>query len=735
MTPSLNASGPNIGRPASITFMRYWALFALFSTTMALLVVTQAQAETVDSLRVMLRADASAGATGQAALLTRLEALVGLKLTPTGTTRTGALLLALPGPVAASDLTVALGRLRDDRAVLWADIAPQSETLRKARTKAKGERGQKLLLRLKAGIAPEWSTLAPRFAKRIGVVLSVERQIGNVWVLRLAEAQPADQLADLAALLETDEAVQYADPVLRRFAQAPAPAPNDPLFDQQWNLTDSVSGINAQAAWSLQKGSASMTVAVVDTGVLPHPDLAGRLLPGYDFISDPSRSRDGDGRDANSRDEGDWMDAGDCGGFPAEPSSWHGTFVAGLIAANPDNGIGIAGVDWNAKILPVRALGHCGGTDEDVFEAMLWASGAQIAGVPPNQNPAKVINLSLGGFGACGQAVQEAVDDALAQGSVVVVAAGNQTDDVSTFAPANCSGVITVGAHNRLGNLTFYSNFGRRIDISAPAGDGGTGDAIISLSNEGATIASADSYREGIGTSFSAPLVAGTASLMLARNPTLTAGRVLSILQGTTRDFAGTGPCRLGNLCGIGMLDAGSALSSTVPGTQAAPVGAVPVVEYYNADLDHYFMTTSAAEMAALDAFGNGFQRTGYLFYAYPDPMRGPASVRPVCRFYAGPSQQINSHFFTASAAECQFVQQRWLGVWGLESASAFYIQVPDDAGTCPADTLPVYRFFNNRRDANHRYSIDLSVRRGMINRAWVPEGSGPNAVAFCSPI
>lgn len=731
MTPSLIASTPNAARPTSITFLRYWTLFAACSTVMALVAATGARAETVDSLRLMVRADATVGTVAQAALLARLEARVGMKLTPTGTTRTGALLLALPVPMAAGDLTVALNRLREDRAVLWVDIPPKPEMLRKAKTKATGERGQKLLLRLKDGVAPDWGALAPRFAQRIGIALSAERQIGSVWVLRLAEAQPADRLADLAAMLETDEAVQYADPVLRRFAQAP----NDPLFDQQWNLTDSVSGINVQAAWALQKGSASMTVAVVDTGVLPHPDLAGRLLPGYDFISDPSRSRDGDGRDANSRDEGDWTDAGDCGGFPAKPSSWHGTFVAGLLAANPDNGIGIAGVDWNAKILPVRALGHCGGTDEDVFEAMLWASGAQIAGVPPNQNPAKVINLSLGGFGACGQAVQEAIDDALAQGSVVVVAAGNQADDVSTFAPANCSGVITVGAHNRLGDRTSYSNFGRRIDISAPAGDGGTGDSIISLSNEGATIPSADSYGEGIGTSFSAPLVAGTASLMLARNPTLTAGRVLSILQGTTRDFAGTGPCRLGNLCGIGMLDAGLALASTVPGTQAAPAGAVPVVEYYNADLDHYFITASAAEMAALDASANGFQRTGYLFYAYIDLASAPASARPVCRFYAGPSQQINSHFFTASAAECQFVQQRWRGVWGLESAAAFYVQVPDDAGNCLVDTLPVYRFFDNRRDANHRYSIDLSVRRGMINRVWVPEGSGPNAVAFCSPI
>src|SRR5581483_6397557 len=218
----------------------------------------------------------------------------------------------------------------------------------------------------------------------------------------------------------------------------------------------------------------------------------------------------------------DWMNAGDCGGFPAEDSFWHGTFVAGLIAANANNSMGIAGVDSNAMILPVRALGKCGGSDEDVFEAMLWAAGAPIAGVPPNPYPAKVINLSLGGYGGCASSIQEAVNDAMAHGAIVVAAAGNESDDASAFAPANCSGVITVGAHNRAGERTFYSNFGRRVDISAPAGDGGKSDSAFSLSNDGTTVPGAASYAFGVGTSFSAPLVTGTVSMMLGRNPTLT---------------------------------------------------------------------------------------------------------------------------------------------------------------------------------------------------------------------
>ncbi len=664
-------------------------------------------------------------------LLGRLNALAGTEMTLVGTTRTGAWRLTTPD---AGVDSAAIARLRNDRAVLWVDVSPAVAPSLKPRTKSAGPRdGQKLMVRLRDDVAADWPTLTARFAATLGTGVTVERQIANVWVLRLATPQRADTLVELAALLQNDPAVQYADPVLRRFAQMQAAPPDDPYFGDQWNLTDPLSGIDIAAAWNLQQGTAPITVAVVDTGILPHPDLDGKVLPGYDFISDPEQARDGTGRDADPRDEGDWTDSGDCGGLPAAGSSWHGTFVAGLIAAATNNGIGIAGVNANARILPVRALGHCGGTDEDIFEAMLWAAGAPIAGVPPNPNPAKVINLSLGGYGACAQSIQEAVNDAMAHGAIVVAAAGNASDDVSSFAPANCSGVITVGAHNRSGERSFYSNFGRRIDVSAPAGDGGSADSIVSVSNAGGTTPGDASYGHGIGTSFSAPLVAGTASLMLGRNPLLTAGQVLSVLQGTARAFSGTSPCRLGNLCGVGMLDAGLALASTMPAAEAAPDGSVAVIEYYNAVLDHYFITADPAEIATLDA-GTAFQRTGYLFYAYLDPTHAPADALPVCRFYAAAGQVIDSHFFTANAAECDFVQRNWAGTWNLETPAAFYVQVPDAAGNCPDHTQPVYRFFNGRRDANHRYSLDLSVRRGMVNRAWVPDGAGNNGAAFCSP-
>ncbi|MBK7591228.1 MAG: S8 family serine peptidase [Betaproteobacteria bacterium] len=704
---------------------------ALLLTTAAL--PTAAATETAH-LRVMLHPTAAPRGQLPAERRVKLEAVAGAKLTLAGVTRTGGLDLAVDGSPDPATIAALIGRLRGDRAVLWAEPARPAFSARRATKAAASAPGHQLLVRLADDAVPDWPTLLPRLAERAGAALAVGRSIGNVWVLELAQAQPASKLAAMATALQDDAAVQYADPVLRKYART---LPDDPRFGQQWALTDPLAGIAAPAAWNVNQGVAGMAIAVIDTGILPHPDLAGRILAGYDFISDEGNARDGSPRDPDASDEGDWTEAGACGGFDAQDSSWHGTFIAGQLAANANDGRGVAGVNWRSSILPVRALGQCGGTDVDVFEGMLWASGVPIAGVPANPNPAKVINMSLGGAGACAQAIQEAVDDALAQGAVVVVAAGNEAADAQDYAPANCSGVITVGAHNRNGERAYYSNFGRRIDLSAPAGDGdGIDDAILSTSNDGRTVPGAPSYRYGIGTSFATPYVAGAASLMLARNPTLTPGRVLGILQGTARDFPLGSTCRTGGLCGAGMLDAGAAVASTPPSTLNPPPGAVPVVEYYHAALDHYFITASAAEMAALDGATDGaFVRTGYFFYGYADASTAPAGAQPVCRFYADADVLINSHYFTADATECSFVRSRWPDIWRLEQPDAFYVQVPDSAGSCPDETLPVYRFFNNRRDASHRYTIDLSVRRSMINRSWVPEGNGATAAVFCTPI
>jgi hypothetical protein len=366
---------------------------------------------------------------------------------------------------------------------------------------------------------------------------------------------------------------------------------------------------------------------------------------------------------------------------------------------------------------------------------MLWASGVPIGGVPPNPNPAKVINLSLGGYGTCAAAIQEAVDEALAQGTVIVASAGNESDDAMNYAPGNCSGVINVGALSRGGDRAGYSNWGRRVDVSAPGGDVDDDGQILSTHYTGSSTPGEPAYERGIGTSFAAPLVSGTLSLMLARNPHLTPGQALSILQGTSRDFPAGSPCALGGFCGTGMLDAGLAVQATIPASANPPAGTAAVVEFHDATLDHYFVTSDPFEMATLDADYMRWRRTGHVFYAWIDPTQAPPGVfpQPVCRFYAGPAQQIDSHWFSADPVECGTVLSLSPG-WALQTSAAFWVEMPDFAGQCRAGTLPVYRFFNNRRDANQRHTVDLSVKRAMINRAWVPDGKGSNGAAFCSP-
>ena len=200
------------------------------------------------------------------------------------------------------------------------------------------------------------------------------------------------------------------------------------------------------------------------------PTLLANWLPGYDFIHDTFVSRDGDGRDPDPLDEGDWNPViGDCyPGSPASYSSWHGTHVGGTIAAVSDNGIGVAGVAFGASIQPVRVLGRCGGWLSDIADGIVWASGGTVTGVPANPTPARVINMSLGGYGTCGATYQAAIDAAVANGAVVVVAAGNSGIDVASSRPANCDSVITVAASDRGGSLAWYSNYGSLVEVTAP---------------------------------------------------------------------------------------------------------------------------------------------------------------------------------------------------------------------------------------------------------------------------
>jgi len=322
-------------------------------------------------------------------------------------------------------------------------------------------------------------------------------------------------------------------------------------------------------------------VAVIDTGIRPHLDLVGRTVAGYDFISNVSIANDGDGRDADPSDPGDWVLAGECGtGSTVRNSSWHGTHVAGTIGALSNNGLGVTGVNWNSRILPVRVLGKCGGLTSDIVDGARWAAGLAVTGVPANANPAKVLNLSLGGSGTCSTTYQTAIDVIVAAGSVFVVAAGNSAVNASGAQPANCKGVITVAANNRGGDLASYSNFSTTlVKISAPGGETSTqANGVLSTLNSGTTTPAADSYVYYQGTSMAAPHVAGIASLMLSANASLTPTQVLAIIQNTARPFAVGTLCALYNDCGAGIINAAAAVAAAATGDITAPTVPVSLV-------------------------------------------------------------------------------------------------------------------------------------------------------------
>ncbi len=348
--------------------------------------------------------------------------------------------------------------------------------------------------------------------------------------------------------------------------------PNDPLYAQQWHYKSGPGGINLEPAWDETKGE-GIVVAVIDTGITPHSDLDANIVAGYDFIADLDTAVDGDGRDANPDDPGDWHD-GECNifGIP-EDSSWHGTHVAGTVAAVTNNGVGVAGVSPGAKVQPLRGLGKCGGFLSDIADAVTWGSGGTVAGAPANATPAEVINMSLGGGGACAVALQTAIDGAVSRGSTVVVAAGNSGGDAASFQPANCNGVIAVSAVGPTGVIADYSNFGPLVDVAAPGGSGAAPaeDNVLSTLNAGLQGQGAEAYAWYAGTSMASPHVAGVVALIqsIAATPK-TPAEVEKILENTAYANGGfPGGCNFDEPCGTGIVDATAAV--------AVASGAVPL--------------------------------------------------------------------------------------------------------------------------------------------------------------
>ncbi|MCS3811196.1 S8 family peptidase [Xanthomonas sp. 4461] len=340
--------------------------------------------------------------------------------------------------------------------------------------------------------------------------------------------------------------------------------PNDTRLSEQWGFGTTNAGLNIRPAWDKATGT-GVVVAVIDTGITTHADLNANILPGYDFISDATTARDGNGRDSNPADEGDWYAANECGtGIPAANSSWHGTHVAGTVAAVTNNSTGVAGTAYNAKVVPVRVLGKCGGSLSDIADAIVWSSGGSVSGVPANANPAEVINMSLGGGGACSTTMQNAISGAVSRGTTVVVAAGNSSANVSGSLPANCANVIAVAATTSAGAKASYSNFGAGIDVSAP------GSAILSTLNSGTTTPGSASYASYNGTSMASPHVAGVVALVQSVAPTaLTPAAVETLLKNTARALPGA--CSGG--CGAGIVNADAAVTAAISGSNGGGGG------------------------------------------------------------------------------------------------------------------------------------------------------------------
>lgn len=511
---------------------------------------------------------------------------------------------------------------------------PDARVIVRFKPQAQSVRAKVLALRATRSQAREVAqaratALGERTGRRLAAGISLDERTHVVTAHGLTGAQLARQLA-------ADPEVELVAVDQRRKRTF---VPNDPLFGgaavhemtsagsisartiDQWylksyaNTPDGVvSGVNAPAAWDITTGAAGVIVAVLDTGVRKdHPDLANQFVGGYDMIGFGSPSaqstaiaNDGSGPDDDASDPGDWVTQADvnggtlgsgCTSADVDNSSWHGTRVSGLIAAQGHNGTGMAGVGWGMKILPVRVLGKCGGYDSDIMAGMKWAAGIAVPGLPANPNRAKVLNLSLGGSGTCdtsgtGGMYRDTIAQVNAAGATIVVAAGNSAGQAVGL-PGNCPGVVTVAALRHVGTKVGFSSVGPDVTIAAPGGNCVNDEGqpclypMVSTTNSGTTtpVANDAAYTgnsPSVGTSFSAPIVSGVVGLMASVRPVLTSAEATAILKVTARPFPTTGggssanrnppQCHAPNAlvqdecycttstCGAGMVDAAAAV-------------------------------------------------------------------------------------------------------------------------------------------------------------------------------
>ncbi|MGE0115208.1 MAG: S8 family peptidase [Steroidobacteraceae bacterium] len=465
------------------------------------------------------------------------------------------------------------------------------------------------------------------FHRATGLAINPRRSLGErLDVMELERPLHRDEFMQTLDRLRAQPDVEYAVPDERRHALL---LPNDPLITAtsgrsgQWYLLNTEpASINAYEAWDYSQGGNTgngVIVAIVDTGVrFDHPDLAGKLLPGYDFVDcDQSNcsgsgvktfltANDGDGWDADASDPGDWLNSTDqqnpiFAACDIGNSSWHGTRLAGIIGAATNNGRGIAGAGWNARILPVRALGKCGGYDSDIIAGMRWAAGLPVSGAPNNPNPARIINLSLGSAGTCSPAYADVIATLNAAGVSVVASAGNDSAMVNT--PANCNGVIAVTGVRNTGTKVGFSSLGTGATIAAPAGNCGVSNSaclysLDTTTNLGATTPGVNDYTDQInynlGTSSSAPIVAGAIALMLGANSNLTPAQIVSTLRTTASPFPSTAT----STCEIPTSTTSTTINESECNCTASTCGA-GIVNAYRAVLAVSSVSSSSSSSAA----------------------------------------------------------------------------------------------------------------------------------------
>ncbi|HVL56047.1 MAG TPA: S8 family serine peptidase, partial [Burkholderiaceae bacterium] len=490
---------------------------------------------------------------------------------------------------------------------------------------------------------PPSPTALLELSGRVGVGLAYGRALSDgSHVLIPDQLMTPAEATELIDRLRSDPAIDQVEvdqPV--RFQSVPA----DPEYYRLWNLhpPGAVSvGSDFETAWDLHAGSPQIVIAVIDTGVLPHPDLvgaagtlaagAGNLASeGYDFISDcriratcPATTPSSAAAVAPSPgalDRGDWISASDravpfFSNCSVKDSGWHGTHVAGVTSAIANNNLGIAGGAYGARLLPVRVLGKCGGYISNVAEGIRWA-----AGVHPtiaNPVPARVLNLSLGAAGSCGTTLQAAIDAAVGAGAVVVVAAGNEGADAGASMLPSCNNVLTVTATQTLGDAAYYSNRSTtRVAIAAPGGDTRfTSTAgIFSAANTGTTVHEPGgwTYSAKQGTSMATPHVSAAAGLMLSRNPALSPQQLRTILTApaTVTPFAPATQCAAAGDCGSGILNARRAVAYSVSPLRAAPAsidfGAVAAGAAVSQSVAVLNDSSAAVAVGQLTVSGNGF--------------------------------------------------------------------------------------------------------------------------------